>query len=874
MEGADKEKLGTFQSTEKVDLEVKNTTKEKSADPKSQKYPADPKIDFVLVYEVKEARQDAESEKERKSTREKFEENLVKIGLEVRNGPQLQKHNIDYRTRLITCPFHILCRQAELHQIRKPILHNDFFEKYHPMKKKIWCKLMKKLPDEVLHRINMMKYFYEDFKENKLESYFGADDRESFFTTAEKSRIIYDILLRTRFNDKEQKKIEFGIERLIQEEVYHACFPLHESLRQEIGDEKLEEMNDREVLRKYWTNFSNWNLTQPLDLVQKYFGSKVSFYFAWLGFYTQSLVYMAVIGTLFTFVGLFVAIFDVPSSQICDPNFGGKIYLCSLHQHVAGSRIRKFSDNCWYAKLSYVFDNPTTILLAIVTSIWATGFLEKWKRFYWRLKYRWQLLGHDEIDDLVRPQYQFKYLKNAPDINNPDDSQDYLISDLRLEKVLKMSCSYATAAFFVLLVIAALIGILVYQVIVGHLLAHFDYILSTMVISFTGALLNFIFIMCMSRLYRFTAYKLTEWECPMTQIEFDNQFAVKIFCFEFVNLYASIFYIAFFRGKFNGAPPTDPEDYDLGPDYWNGLRVFGVRTAECSQAGCMVELIIQLFVTMCGKQFFSLVMEILIPTCFRLYRTRSFQEKDDTLLPKDENSIVVENFLLNPYDEQHLFNEYLEMAVQFGFCAMFTATFPLTPVFALINNICEIRADSYKLLEVFQRPVALVSNGIGIWRTILDFISRFSVLINGLVIAFSSDLIPRMYHLLENNFSLETYWNVTLDALDTNLTEFRGRTPDNVTECYFRNDWKKIDHRWYVLMVLRLAFVLVFEHFVLAVKRILAWLIPEFPKKVSALVKYQNYRMKKDFMAKHGDVNVMHLAYQPGRENPKTVEYQ
>jgi anoctamin-7 len=35
-----------------------------------------------------------------------------------------------------------------------------------------------------------------------------------------------------------------------------------------------------------------------------------------------------------------------------------------------------------------------------------------------------------------------------------------------------------------------------------------------------------------------------------TQTEFDNYFTIKVFIFQFVNIYSSIFYIAFIKGKY------------------------------------------------------------------------------------------------------------------------------------------------------------------------------------------------------------------------------------------------------------------------------------------------------------------------------------
>ena len=44
--------------------------------------------------------------------------------------------------------------------------------------------------------------------------------------------------------------------------------------------------------------------------------------------------------------------------------------------------------------------------------------------------------------------------------------------------------------------------------------------------------------------------------------------------------------------------------------------------------------------------------------------------------------------------------------LQFGFLTIFCAAFPLAPLFALINNIIEIRVDASKFITQLRRPIA------------------------------------------------------------------------------------------------------------------------------------------------------------------------
>ena len=41
-----------------------------------------------------------------------------------------------------------------------------------------------------------------------------------------------------------------------------------------------------------------------------------------------------------------------------------------------------------------------------------------------------------------------------------------------------------------------------------------------------------------------------------------------------------------------------------------------------------------------------------------------------------------------------------EMVIQFGYCTLFVAAFPLAPLMAFVNNAIEIRVDAWKLCQV------------------------------------------------------------------------------------------------------------------------------------------------------------------------------
>ena len=83
---------------------------------------------------------------------------------------------------------------------------------------------------------------------------------------------------------------------------------------------------------------------------------------------------------------------------------------------------------------------------------------------------------------------------------------------------------------------------------------------------------------------------------------------------------------------------------------------------------------------------------------------------------------------------------------------MFVAAFPLAPFFAWLNNVVEIRLDAFKLVRMYRRPVAERTQNIGAWFYILRFVTVFCVVINALIIAFTSSFIDReVYERLYGN---------------------------------------------------------------------------------------------------------------------------
>ena len=81
-----------------------------------------------------------------------------------------------------------------------------------------------------------------------------------------------------------------------------------------------------------------------------------------------------------------------------------------------------------------------------------------------------------------------------------------------------------------------------------------------------------------------------------------------------------------------------------------------------------------------------------------------------------------------------------EMVVQFGYLALFSVVWPLTPVSFIINDWIELRSDAAKICLEMQRPTPARADSIGPWLDSLGFLAWLGSLTSAaLVYLFSND---------------------------------------------------------------------------------------------------------------------------------------
>uniref|UniRef100_A0A3B4FSV1 Anoctamin n=1 Tax=Pundamilia nyererei TaxID=303518 RepID=A0A3B4FSV1_9CICH len=769
---------------------------------------------FVLVWEEPRSMQEESMgvSPAHRRWREEFLKRLRHSGL---LQEQLQKEVLQTKKRicfvLLSAPWSVLCYYAEEISLRVPL--------------QVVTAPIVNWSEQILSKLSLPNLMSQDvpnpppdyytcqFRTNKLE-FLGSDNKDTFFKTTQRHQVLYEILARTPYGSV--KNGEVGVDRLLNEQVFTAAYPLHEQLP--TPPVSPQSLSLRQILYAYWAQWSCWRRYQPLDHIREYFGEKIALYFAWL-FYTGWLLPASVVGTVIFLIGFWLVATDVPN-ELCGS--GNSFIMCPLCNICS---YWNYSSICVTYKAGLLFDNGGTVFLSVFMSLWAITFLEYWKRTCSSLSHRWDCSEFQDIEERPRPEFTAM----APmTMRNPvtGAEEPYFPENKRFNRTLT-GCM--VIIIMVAVVLIFLTAIILYRTILSIIIYKSEYSFFSFsagrIASFSGSVLNLLVILLLSRIYTALAHILTRW-MHRTQTKYEDMFILKVFVFQFVNFYSSPVYIAFFKG-FIGYPG-------------NYNTLFGVRNEDCGAGGCLIDLAQELLVIMVGKQLINNIQEF-------ISKVKSWWQKRK-LNPqlKEAGQEAQRQEEASPWEADYqllvcegLFSEYLEM-IQFGFITIFVAACPLAPLFALINNWVEVRLDAQKFVTEYRRPVVERAQDIGIWFPILQFIAHMAVLSNAFLIAFTSSFVPRLYYRYTRDSTLSGFINFTLATSPLSYQQQHN------TSCYwaFRDENGEYLPEYFHLLAIRLGFVIIFEHVVFFIGRLIDLMVPDVSEEVEMKIKREHYMAK------------------------------
>ncbi|XP_067850241.1 anoctamin-1a isoform X5 [Heptranchias perlo] len=861
------------------------------------------RVDYVLVYQYKKSNRKGFSsrhrgsvgsrhqeqdldlglqpsdfpEDDRRLRRDEFEQNLLDTGLELESDEEPKAYGLGFVK--IHAPWHVLCREAEFLKLKMPT------KKVYEVKQKtgilskisnVVYKITSPLRPKVKEHSNVtFKHLSYPFSREK-KHLFDISDKDNFFTSTTRSTIVFEILKRTTCT---KAKYSMGITSLIASGVYTAAYPLHDGLYE--GDSVGQ--NDRKLLYEEWASYGLFYKYQPLDLIRKYFGEKIAMYFAWLGVYTQLLIPASTVGVIVFLYGCATVNENIPSMEMCDHR--ANITMCPLCDKTCS--YWKLKSTCATARASHLFDNPATVFFSVFMALWAAMFLEHWKRCQMRLNYKWDLTGFEEeeerLKDHPRPEYEARVLSKVLKKEQQRKEEKPMeaveehpnkwknrvwsaMAGVKLTEKEKLTwkdrspaylMNIVSVLFMIGLTFAIVFGVILYRISTAAAMAvssdPYAKANVRVIVTATAVIINLVVILILDEVYGSIAWWLTKIEIPKTDKSFEERLIFKAFLLKFVNAYTPIFYVAFFKGRFTGRPGK----------YTYIFR--HMRMEECAPGGCLMELCIQLSIIMLGKQLIqNNLFEIGIPKMKKLIRY--IKAKREAKLETESNCKIPQqyesDYNLDPF--AGLTPEYMEMIIQFGFVTLFVASFPLAPLFALLNNVIEIRLDAKKFTRELRRPDAAKSKDIGIWYNILRGIGKLAVIINAFVIAFTSDFIPRLVfvYLYSPDGTLNGFTNNTLSYFNVSHFEAGSETLEpmalgyKVEICRYKDyrepPWSSqpydLSKEFWSVLAARLAFVIIFQNLVMFMSDFVDWMIPDIPKEISERMSKEKLLMVELFL--------------------------
>lgn len=440
-------------------------------------------------------------------------------------------------------------------------------------------------------------------------------------------------------------------------------------------------LHDKEQRRKLYGSWvDNLFGRQPLHDIRNYFGEQIGMYFAFLGFYTYCLLFPAAIGVILHFA-------------------------------------------------NWEYGVSSMVMFALCNIIFATMLLEYWKRNAGMLAYQWGTLRQRSL--MEGPRVGFKG-KISP---NPITGKMEPVYP-RIERLMTI--------FFISVPVVIGTTMFAFWLMLQYFSwAHWADVryksrkhMGNYVVMQTPVAVYSVVVSLMNLGYIRVAKWLNSKENWRLQSEYDNQLALKLLIFNFINNFAvstmfyakcvrnlrnavvilqGLFYVAFYLQDFELVRKT------LFSLIATTSIINQLRELLTSYLQAKFRVFVQEYDELRAKQKVAADIDA------------GDAERDPAFYEQHERAVYEAKKV--PYTRN--FDDLSKVYVQFGYVFMFSSCFTLAAAFAAAVNFFEMRADAYKLCKIHQRPFAAPSQGLGVWQWALEFLGIIAVMTNCAVIALS-----------------------------------------------------------------------------------------------------------------------------------------
>ena len=365
-----------------------------------------------------------------------------------------------------------------------------------------------------------------------------------------------------------------------------------------------------------------------------------------------------------------------------------------------------FVTQCQSRPQTQSWENPNVMVYSIAMSVWAVLVSQLWKRLEGERRYEWDTLEfEDQETELLEFKSHPETLKGVHVNETTEEKDDFYFDEGSLLPPRGRKARVLTSMLYIcaLCGLSGCLSVWIYTL-CQPLMKQGDTTFGASILGGLYTAQGHILSMLFRQLLAWRMFQ-ENWR---TETEREDALIMRLATFKLFNAYFGIFFIAFVANRIPWAP---------------GLRCPGWQCLPVLQG------------TFTSMMVFDFLYRILrdkgMPSALKWWRENNPWGTE--VLKKKAQGVSVRLPMEEQLDMQkprEIVEYYEDIVVQFGYIAMFGASFPLVGVISLGLNVIYLRTHAVDLLQNQQRPPYRCASDIGAWQDVINLIALMAVITN------------------------------------------------------------------------------------------------------------------------------------------------
>ncbi|KAJ3981762.1 calcium-activated chloride channel-domain-containing protein [Lentinula detonsa] len=373
----------------------------------------------------------------------------------------------------------------------------------------------------------------------------------------------------------------------------------------------------------------------------------------------------------------------------------------------------------------WVIGAPYSPTYSLLTSVWAIGFVEWWRIKERRVALKYGVRGATKVE---KTRVQNIY-RDVP----------------AWKREIRILASVPVILGFAALLAVLMTGIFFLE----EFCEHFYTGPGQTYISYTPTILYAILVPHLISFFQSCAERFASWENHTHHSTHDASVTLKTFIFTALVAYLSLTLTALVYVPFGDAMVKIAMEWFGANGSFDSILSEGRAELKLDRS----RLEEQMFAYTVTNQIVDSVTEIGWPYAIKVWHSIS-----GSIRKKENNNLLTDDLCESPIMESppdspinshlsralyestlpstpsNLSTDYSEMVIQFGYVVLWSTIFPLAPLFALFNNILEMRKDAFRIANHERRPIPERTESIGPWLNVLEFLGWGSAVVNAVLV--------------------------------------------------------------------------------------------------------------------------------------------